>query len=149
MNDPAETVGETVAAEVTAAIETATENADQVKAVAESILEGALATEQARIVRDLEKDVDECLSNQAALSEAVTGMALQMETMSGALSTLQALLPSMVSPPTISPSAEADGQPENPEAAVTTVVAETAEIVQAPPETVTESAPARRKRNWI
>lgn len=104
-----EKVGEEIAAATTAAIEAASENAEIAAETAEQIAAAALEGARGERVRNLEGDMDECLRNQSELSMAVTGMADQLATQAGQLSTLLALLPSLTPP------SAADGQKDNPE----------------------------------
>jgi chromosome segregation ATPase len=98
MSDDPEKVGEEIASEISEAIEAANEQTEKAEALAEHIAEAALEAERGRRVETIERDLTECLENQANLSQAMTQLVMQVEQMSGQLSTLQTLLPAMMSP---------------------------------------------------
>lgn len=147
MDGEAEKVGEEIASEITDAIETANERSEQAAEIVEVLTDAALEGERGRRVESLERDMNECLQNQAELSEAVAGMALQLTEMQGQISTLLALGQSTASPPVIVESVAEDGQKESREEIQTVIVAPEAEAVEIPP--VQDEKPARKKRRWI
>ncbi len=138
MNDVAEQVGEAVASEITDAIAAANEQTQNAEAVADAIADAIIEGERGRRIETLENEMRECLANQSSLSEAMTGIALQLEATTGTLSTLQALLPSIAVPR----DAE-DGPRENQEVPEVIVVAEAPEPEAPAPE---PEKPRRRNR---
>lgn len=145
MDPEAEKVAEEIAPVIAGAIESANESREHAEDVAEVLADAAMESERGRRIEEVEKDLGECLSNQADLSEAVAALALQTSEMQGQLSTLQALM--QPPPPPPSESAPEDGQKESPEAEATVVIAPEAEQV-AMPEAEPEK-PARKKKRWI
>lgn len=147
MSDPAEQVGEAIASEITDAIDAANERSENAAELVEVLTDAAIEGERGRRVEQLESELGECLSNQAALSEAVAGMALQLTEMQGQISTLLALGQSTTSQPAIVESVGEDGQKESREETQTVIVAPEAETVEVPP--AQEEKPTRKKRRWI
>lgn len=149
MGEDAEKVGEEIASVITDAVETANANADEANRVAEVLSDAAMESERGRRIENVERDLGECLSNQAALSEAMAGMALRLEEMTGSLSTLLALRQSQTSPEATDQNEPEDGRRENPEpeAPEVTVIAPEAEAVQVP--AVAPEPPARKRKRWI
>lgn len=139
-----EQAAEAIASEITDAIEGANEHADASAAVATAIADAALEGERGRKIETIERDLSECLSNQAALSEAMTTFATAQAEMQGALSTLLALQP-LPTLPTPDQSDAAAGLPASPDP-------EPAAAPQPePPPPTNPEAPANRakKKRWI
>lgn len=139
MNDDPEKVGEEIASEISEAIEAANDQTRDAEIIAEQIAEAAMENERGRRIQDVERDLNECLNNQANLSQAMTQLVLQVEAMSGSLSTLQNLLPAMINPPE-----KVDGQKESQELEPEVVVIQPEAPEPAIP--VQEEKPRLRKR---
>lgn len=142
MSDIVDNVASEIAADISAAIEDAAVAQQESEVVAEQIAAAAMESERGRRLDSFERDLGECLSNQAALSEAVTAMALELQKQQGQLSTLVQLNQS----PTLAESEGEDGQRESQEIEIVEVEAPPVEIT--PP---VESVPPvpRKKRRWI
>ena len=146
MSGNAEQVAEVVAADVSAAIDSANERAEERADIAEAIIDGAMETERARHVRDLERDVDECLNNQREMAEAMTNLSLTVAQMQGQLTAM--------SPPplmTLPESEKADGRKEDHVQNVTVEVEAQEPEAEAPeaPAPAPETPPPRRKRRFL
>lgn len=141
MDTEAEKVAEEIAPVIAGAIEGANERAEVSADIADAIADAAMEGERGRRIETLERDLGECLSNQAALSEALASLATQQSEMQGALSTLLALQPS----PTLQTeeSGAEDGPRESPAPEMTAAEAPAPEapMAEAP-------APERRKKKF-
>jgi len=144
MSGDLEQAAEAIASEITDAIEGANAQADASAAVVTAIADAALEGERGRKIETIERDLGECLSNQAALSEAMTAFATTQAEMQGVLSTLLALQP-LPTLPTQDQSDAAVGLPASPDP-------EPAAAPQPePPPPTSQEAPANRakKKRWI
>lgn len=144
MANEAEKVIDEVASDISEAISDANEQTAKAEAVAEEIAEAALEGARGERIRNLEKEMDECLNNQASMAEALTTLALAQERMAGQLSTLLQPLP--LTQDQEPESEKEDGQPESQE--VQEAIAPEAPEPEAPIQEVAEKVKRQAKR-WI
>jgi hypothetical protein len=97
MSENVEQAAEIVADAIVSATESANEEAARAEIVADEIAKAAMETERGKRIEQVEKDLGECLANQAAMAEAMQSLMDQQSQMMGSLSTLQSLIPLTVS----------------------------------------------------